>query len=173
MPKRFIKKYFPNNTSIKEHKHLKVFGSLLHNQNLWHLNRRSFAGAIATGIFIAFIPLPTQMLIAAAAAIFLQVNLPVSVATVWVSNPVTMPPLFYAAYSVGATLMEVPIEAHEFSFSVAFILDTLGASWKPFLLGCFILGSATSAVGYVLARIIWRLAVIKKWLARKHSIIKR
>ncbi|MGB1541119.1 MAG: DUF2062 domain-containing protein, partial [Cycloclasticus sp.] len=77
---------------------LKVFGPLIHNQNVWHLNRRSFAGAISVGLFIAFIPLPAQMLIAAAAAIALHVNLPVAVATVWVSNPITMPPLFYAAY---------------------------------------------------------------------------
>ena len=173
MPKKLIKKYFPNNKTIKEHKHLKVFGALLHNQNLWHLNRRSFAGAIAAGLFIAFIPLPTQMLIAAATAMVLHVNLPVSVATVWVSNPITMPPIFYAAYSVGATLMEIPVDAQEFTFSLTAILDSLGASWKPFLLGCFILGSASAAVGYALARIIWRLLVIKKWLARQQPIIKR
>ena len=167
MPKKFVKKYFPDRQKIKDNKHLKVFGSLLHNQNLWHLNRRSFAGAIATGLFIAFIPLPTQMLIAAAAAIALHVNLPVAVATVWVSNPITMPAIFYAAYSVGASLLEIPPDAQEFAFSLTSILDSLGASWKPFLLGCFILGSATAAVGYVSARVLWRWFVIKKWLARQ------
>lgn len=167
MPKRFIKKYFPDKGKIKEHKHLKIFGTLLHNQNLWHLNRRSFAGAIATGLFIAFIPLPTQMLIAAAAAIVLHVNLPVAVATVWITNPVTMAPIFYAAYSVGASLMEVPADAQQFAFSLHSILDTLGTRWKPFLLGCFILGSAASAVGYVIARGVWRWLIIRKWLARQ------
>jgi len=167
MPKRFIKNYFPDTGKIKKHKHLKVFGTLLHNQNLWHLNRRSFAGAIATGLFVAFIPLPTQMLIAAAAAIVLHVNLPVAVATVWVSNPVTMAPIFYAAYSVGASLMEIPADSQEFVLSLHSIIDTLGTSWKPFLLGCFILGSAASAVGYVLARGVWRWLVIRKWLARQ------
>ena len=69
MPKRLIKKFFPDPETIKEHKHLKVFGSLLYDPNLWHLNRRSFAGALAVGLFVAFIPLPTQMIIAAALAI--------------------------------------------------------------------------------------------------------
>jgi uncharacterized protein (DUF2062 family) len=168
MPKRIIKKYFPDSKTIKEHKHLKVFGNLLHNQNLWHLNRRSFAGAIAVGLFIAFIPLPTQMIIAAAAAIVLHVNLPVSVATVWVTNPLTMPPMFYAAYWVGSTLMDIPPNAEGFEFSIDALMASLGASWKPFLLGCFVLGTAASAIGYALARGIWRWLVVKKWSVRKN-----
>jgi len=173
MPKRLVKKYFPSSKTIKEHKHLKIFGTLLHNQNLWHLNRRSFAGAIAVGLFIAFIPLPTQMVIAAATAVVVHVNLPVSVATVWVTNPFTMPPMFYAAYWVGSTLMDIPPSAQDFTLSLDAILNTLGTSWKPFLLGCFILGSASAAIGYTLARVFWRLIVIKKWLARQQTIIKR
>ncbi|PCI22959.1 MAG: ATP-binding protein [Piscirickettsiaceae bacterium] len=166
MPKRLIKKYFPDPKTIKEHKHLKVFGSLLHDPNLWHLNRRSFAGALAVGLFIAFIPLPTQMIIAAAAAIIIRVNLPISVATVWVTNPITMPPMFYAAYWVGATLMDIPASAEAFEFSIDALMTSLGTTWKPFLLGCFVLGTASSASGYLLARGIWRWLVIKKWLQR-------
>jgi len=166
MPKRIIQKYFPNSKTIKEHKHLKIFGTLLHNQNLWHLNRRSFAGAIAVGLFIAFIPLPTQMVIAAAAAIVFHVNMPVSVATVWITNPITMPPMFYSAYWVGATLMDIPQDTQGFEFSVDAIMTSLGTSWKPFLLGCLVLGTASAALGYAVARGLWRWMVIKKWLAR-------
>jgi len=169
MPKRIIKKYFPDQKTIKEHKHLQIFGTLLHNQNLWHLNRRSFAGSIATGLFIAFIPLPTQMIIAAAAAIVLRVNLPISVATVWITNPVTMPPMFYSAYWVGATLMDIPADSQTFEFSVDALISSLGTSWKPFLLGCFVLGSTSSALGYALARGFWRWIVVKKWLQRKKT----
>jgi len=173
MPRRIVKKYFPNSKTIREHKHLKVFGTLLHNQNLWHLNRRSFAGAIAVGLFIAFIPLPTQMIIAAATAMVLHVNLPVSVATVWITNPLTMPPMFYSAYWVGATLMNIPHNPGDFAFTVDALVDILGTSWKPFLLGCFVLGSAAAAIGYAVARGVWRWIVIRKWLARQKTIIKR
>ncbi|MBQ0725685.1 MAG: DUF2062 domain-containing protein [Cycloclasticus sp.] len=169
MPKRFIKKYFPSPKAIKEHKHLKVFGNLLNDQNLWHLNRRSFAGAIAIGLFIAFIPLPTQMVIAAAVAIIIRVNLPVAVATVWITNPVTMPPMFYAAFWVGSLLMDMPASTQAFEFSFDALLSSLGHNWKPFLLGCFVLGSVSSALGYLSARAIWRWLIVKKWSIRKRK----
>jgi len=169
MPRRIIKKYFPDHKTIKEHKHLKIFGTLLHDQNLWHLNRRSFAGAIAAGLFIAFIPLPTQMVIAAAAAIVLRVNLPVCVATVWITNPITMPPMFYAAYWVGATLMNIPPDTQAFELSLDALMESLGSSWQPFLLGCFVLGTASSLLGYVLARGVWRWMVVSKWAQRKNK----
>jgi uncharacterized protein (DUF2062 family) len=107
------------------------------------------------------------MIIAAAAAIVLHVNLPVCVATVWITNPLTMPPMFYAAYWIGAILMDVPPNAQDFEFSIDALMNSLGTSWKPFLLGCFILGSTSAALGYALARGIWRWIVVKKWLARK------
>eukprot|EP00487_Bulimina_marginata_P007241 TRINITY_DN2794_c0_g1_i1.p1 TRINITY_DN2794_c0_g1~~TRINITY_DN2794_c0_g1_i1.p1 ORF type:complete len:100 (-),score=0.93 TRINITY_DN2794_c0_g1_i1:149-448(-) len=72
MPKNLIKKYLPDPDFIKEHKNLRIFGELLHNANLWHLNRRSAAGAFAVGIFMAFVPVPFQMLLAAGAAILLK-----------------------------------------------------------------------------------------------------
>tara|TARA_R110002096_G_scaffold269820_10_gene463716 strand:+ start:13496 stop:14008 length:513 start_codon:yes stop_codon:yes gene_type:complete len=169
MPKQFIKKYFPSPKAIKEHKHLKVFGDLLHDQNLWHLNRRSFAGAIAAGLFIAFIPLPAQMVIAAAVAIIIRVNLPVAVATVWITNPITMPPMFYAAFWVGSLLLDVPASTQAFEFSFDALLSSLGHNWKPFVLGCFVLGTTSSVLGYLSARAIWRWLIIKKWSIRKRK----
>lgn len=175
MPKRLIKKYFPDHKTIKEHKHLKMFGSLLHDQNLWHLNRRSFAGALAVGLFVAFIPLPTQMIIAAAIAIVVRVNLPVSVATVWITNPLTMPPMFYAAFVVGAWIMDIPADQQDFEFTLDAALTELQNSWKPFLLGCFILGTGAAILGYVTARIFWRWSILKKWAERirNRKILKR
>ena len=40
----------PNSQSIKNNKHLKIFGDLLHNPHLWHMNRHSVAKAFAVGL---------------------------------------------------------------------------------------------------------------------------
>ncbi|MCB1903170.1 MAG: DUF2062 domain-containing protein, partial [Gammaproteobacteria bacterium] len=76
MPKQIIKRFAPDHEVIRNHKHLRIFGNLLHDPNLWHMNRRSVSGAFAVGLFWAFIPIPMQMVAAAAIAIIARVNLP-------------------------------------------------------------------------------------------------
>ena len=95
MTKKFIQRFLPDPTWIKNHQSLRFLGDWLHDPNIWHLNRRSASMAVFIGLFIAFVPLPSQMLMAAVLAVLLRVNLPLSVLLVWVSNPITMPPLFY------------------------------------------------------------------------------
>lgn len=167
MPKKFLKKYSPNPETLKKHKHLKAFGKLLHNPNLWHFNRRAVSGAISLGLFCAFIPVPSQMIIAAIISLFIHVNLPVSVATVWISNPVTMPPMFYGCYLVGAWFLNTPASDFAFELSLQWISSSLGAIWQPFLLGCFIVGLIAAMLGYVVTRILWRMAAIRKWKQRR------
>ncbi|GHW91323.1 hypothetical protein VCSRO155_0683 [Vibrio cholerae] len=82
MPRKFIKRFMPDHDVIKRQKALRVFGNVLYNPNLWCLNRRSAAGAFAVGLFMAFVPLPSQMIMAAGLAIMLGVNLPLSIALV-------------------------------------------------------------------------------------------
>ena len=59
----------PSPRTILENRHFSVFGKLLHDPNLWHLNRRSAAGAFGVGLFMMYMPPFGQMLMAAAAAI--------------------------------------------------------------------------------------------------------
>ncbi len=167
MPKKLIKKYMPDHGVIREHKYLSFFGKLLHDPNLWHFNRRSVSGAFAVGLFCAFVPVPFQMILAAAIAIVLRVNLPISAALVWISNPVTMPPMFYAAYKLGAYLLDsAPLEM-EFEFSWECMSSQMAFIWEPFLLGCFILGTAAAVISYCTIRLLWRLHVVRHFEGRK------
>ncbi len=127
MPKRLLKRYLPDHREIRDHKHLQFFGDRLHDPNLWHLNRRSVAGAMGVGIFIALLPTLGQMVVAAAAAIWLRVNLPIAVAMVWITNPVTMPPIFYSTYKVGAWLLGIPPSAFEIELSWDWLLHETNA----------------------------------------------
>lgn len=166
MPKKFLKRISPTPEELQNHKYLSAFGKLLHNPNLWHFNRRSISGATALGIFCAFIPVPFQMIIAAAIAIYIHVNMPVAVAMVWISNPLTMPPMFYFCYVVGAWFLNTPAVPFEFELSWEWLGNSLAAVWEPFLLGCFIVGVIASMVGYVSMRLLWRFAMVRKWQRR-------
>lgn len=148
---------------MREDGSVRVFGRALQNANLWHLNRHSVASAVAVGLFTAFMPVPVQMVVAAAGAIALGCNLPVAVVLVWISNPITMPPMFFAAYKTGAWLLgETPKSVH-FEMSFEWLLTRMVDIWQPFLLGCFTLGIAAAAIGYVSVQIIWRIHVVQSW----------
>lgn len=165
MAKHLIKRLIPDHETVRNHRHLQIFGSLLHDPNLWHLNRRSAAGAFGVGLFMAFVPVPFQMLLAAGAAIALRVNLPLSVALVWVTNPLTMPALFYFAYLVGSLFLGHPTEALE--LSGASLMECLNDIWAPFLLGCLICGSVTSVAGYFGIRGLWRWHLVQHLKQRR------
>lgn len=172
MPKKLIKRYLPDHKSLKEHKHLKHFGELLHDPNIWHLNRRSVSGAFVVGLFCAWIPVPFQMLLAAAGAIMFRVNLPASVALVWVTNPLTMPPMFYFAYKLGAWVLNEPTHAFNFEPSFEWLMAELGLIWQPFLLGCFILSIISAVVGFITMRLFWRFHVFQ-YIKRRRLRRKR
>lgn len=172
MPKKFIRRYMPDHRTVREHKYLQFLGRSLHEPNLWHLNRRSASGAFAAGLFCAFLPIPFQMVPAAILAILFRVNLPISIALVWITNPVTMPPVFYFCYKVGAWILGLPPQPWVFEASLEWLLG-MGSLWKPFLLGSFLVASFTSAMGYLVIRGLWRLNVVRHNRRKKKERLKR
>ncbi|MGL5046409.1 MAG: DUF2062 domain-containing protein [Shewanella sp.] len=168
MPKNLIKRFMPKPEALREHKHLRMFGRLLHNPNLWALNRKSAPGAFAVGLFVAWIPMPFQMVVAAAFAILFNVNIPVSVALVWITNPLTMPVMFYGAYLLGAKILNHPPQDFAFEASWQWIEASLATIGPAFLLGCFVLGVIFAAVGYLLINNLWKYSIMFKWQKRKH-----
>jgi len=167
MARKLIKRYLPDARTVRNHKHLQVFGSLLHNPNLWHLNRYSVSRAFAVGLFMASMPIPFQMLPAALVAILVHANLPISVALVWVSNPITMPPFFYFCYKVGTWILQTPPQPFQFEVSWSWLVEELSHDWPPFLLGCLVVGATLSMLGYVSMRLFWRWHVLSEWEARR------
>jgi uncharacterized protein len=167
MPKDFIKNFMPDPHKIKSNKHLQIFGALLHNPNLWHLNRRSVAKAFAVGLFFAFVPVPFQMVLAAGMAIIVHSNLPISVALVWITNPLTMPPIFYSCYIVGTWVLGEAERKFTFEASWQWLVNSIETIGPAFLLGCGILATIFAALGYVSIHFAWRYSVNKAWRKRQ------
>lgn len=169
MPKKFIQRYMPDHDKIRQHPHLnKLFGTLLHDPNLLHLNRRSVSGAFFIGLFMAFVPMPFQMIPSAALAIYFRTNLVISVALVWISNPLTIPPLFYFCYKVGTLILSEPLKVIEFTMDWAWFSHELAMIWQPFLLGCLIVATTASLLGGFGIRLLWRWHVIRQWEERRN-----
>ncbi len=167
MPKKLIKRFLPDHQTIKDQKALKVFGTLLHDPNLWHLNRRSAAGAFGIGMFFAFWPVPFQMWLSAAMAIPLRVNLPLSVATVWITNPFTMPPIFYGAYLLGTWILGAPAQKFEFELSWQWVVQSIETIGPAFLVGCGVCSVVFGILGYFTLNNLWRYSVRRAWKQRQ------
>lgn len=163
--KRWLKGILPDPREILNSKYLRVFGKLLQDPNLWHLNRRSASGAFAVGLFVMYMPPLGQMFMAAAAAIKLRVNLPISVSLVWISNPLTIPPMFYLAYAIGAALLGQRVRAFEPQFWLNWHnwLGVVG----PVLLGCLICATVCSIIGYLTIQLAWRWSLMRQIRRRR------
>lgn len=167
MPRRIIQRYMPDCDKVRNHKHLRCFGRWLHKSALWKLNRRSVAMAVAVGLFFAFVPVPFQMILAAGGAVYFNANMPISVGMVWLTNPLTMPPVFYFAYLVGDWLLGSQGGEFQFEASWDWLVHGLAHVWQPFLLGCFVLGVSSALLGYVGMHVTWRYMVKRRWQRRR------
>ena len=167
MPKQLLKRFFPNPKTVQQHPSLQFLGPLLHEPNLWHLNRRSVSRAFLVGVFFAFMPMPFQMVAAAILGVMIHSNLPISIGLVWISNPITIPPIFYFTYKVGTVILDTPIREFEIELSLDWVLTELGAIWQPLLLGSLICAIIFSAISFIGIRLFWRIHVVSNWNKRK------
>jgi len=167
MPKKALRSLIPNAARIREIKSLHVLGDWIYETNLWHLNRYSASMAFFVGLFMAFMPIPGQMPVAALMALLARCNLPISVCLVWITNPLTMAPLFFMAYRVGALIIDVPLAPMEFELSFHWLGSQLAHIWQPFLLGCLICGLFFGCLGYFVVSLLWRWRVSVHWRERK------
>lgn len=167
MPRRVFKRLNRRRHEWRESRLLKPFRTLLEDPVYWSLNRRSVTRAFAVGLFICCSPLPLHPLIAACLALLLRVNVPVTIGTVFVNNPITMVPIYFGAYWIGCQLMGIPLQPFEFRMSWDWVMNDLLPVWKPFVLGCFVLGLLAALTGYIVLGLLWHLSLVLKYHRRK------
>ena len=135
------------------------FRHLLHDHHYWSIRRRTVVPAFSLGLFIGFLPTPGHILMGALAALALRINIPVAAVSTLISNPLTMGPMYYLCYQVGRLLLGVPPQPFEFELSLDWLGNQFLTIWQPMLLGCLLLGSIASLVGYITLDLIWRASL--------------
>lgn len=166
MPRRFFRKFAMKREHLKGQWWLAPFGDLLHDPNLWVIRRRNVVPAFALGLFVGYMPFPGHMLTAALLAVALRVNIPVAALSTLVSNPFTMGPMYYLAFSVGQYLLRQEPRAFEFEMSFDWLFDRFAYVWQPLILGSVLLGAIISLLGFIALDLFWR-ASISDYLARR------
>ena len=167
MPRKFFKQISPNPERLQKYDTLRWATRFVHDTQLWGFNRSSVAKGCAVGVFCCMLPTPLQMLLAAALAFFWRANLPLSVGLVWISNPLTMAPMFYANYKFGAWMLNSPSLSLKFEWSAQWFVSQLHLLWKPLFAGSFISGIVFALLAYYLVHLIWSWRVKRNWVKRK------
>ena len=173
MARKILRKYLPHPDVITKNRWIKLLGPRLQDPSLWHINRRSCSLAVGLGIFCAFIPVPFQMVIAAAAAIWFRVNILIAVPMVWITNPFTMGPLYFFCYLIGAEILGREPQRFHFEPTFDWLLNGLIRIWEPFLLGCFVVGLVCGIMSFLLVRILWHLHILNHIQERARRLHNR
>ena len=167
MSKKFIRRWIPSRQALAEHRAARLFRPLLEDPHLFHLNRHSASTAMFVGLFCAFLPMPGQTLAAALLSLALRCNLPMAVALVWLTNPLTMPVVFFSTFELGRWLLGSPPLDLGFHFDWHWLVTQGRQIFAPLLLGGLTLGFVLGGLGYLIVRQLWRWQVVRNWEARK------
>ena len=170
-----LRKYLPDHEAVCGKRWLAPFRNTLLHPRLWHLNRHSAAGAVAVGLFCGLIPGPFQMAGAAILCVALRVNLPLALFTTLYTNPLTIVPLYVAAYGLGRLALGTGgqfVAPPEWGAAglVAWVEELVRwtmALGKPLVLGLVLLACLLAAAGYVAVRVAWRYYLVWAWRKRR------
>jgi len=172
MPRRFFRKFAFKRHELTEQRFVAPFRHWLHDQNLWGIRRKTVVPAVAWGIFVGFLPVPGHVLIAILGSLFLRCNIPVAALATFISNPLTIGPIFYFSYRVGAKLLSVPPRPFTIELSFDWLQTTFASIWQPLLLGSILVGAVCSLTAYILLDVLWRFS-ISDYKTRKRNDRKR
>lgn len=167
MPRKIFHRVLPDINSVLQRSSMGWARTLAHDPNLLHINRQSISLAVAIGVFCAFLPIPGQTIMAILLCYQLRANLPLGIITIWISNPVTIPPMFYLTHQLGAFLlgsdpMVLSVEINWEWFK------SLGSDvLLPLFLGSILCGIFFAIVSYFVILSLWRWRVIRNWEQRQ------
>lgn len=152
---------------------LRPFAPHLAHPSLWRMTRRSVPRGVALGLFVAVIIPVMHTIVAALLAIPTRANVAIAAAFTLVVNPLTIPPIYYAAYRIGswelhhdASLLN-PAAAARFSSELSRLLFWIHEASGPIAVGVLTIATAAAALGYVAASLAWGLWSRSRWRHRR------
>lgn len=169
MPRQFFTRISRQFREKPEHPwYLKPFEYLLTHPIYFSTSRRGIGGGLWIGLFIGLLPLPAHTFIAILGALLLRVNVPVAAVTTWITNPVTVVPIFYFNYKLGALLLNIPVEVIPDDISLDWVMEEIEQRWKPLVYGSLVMAVSVASVVYLMTSVAWHLLTMRRYRSR-HS----
>jgi len=130
------------------------------------INRKTVANAMLVGIFFAMIPMPMQMVAVVLCVPFIKFNVPLGVSLVWITNPFTMPVIFYGEYLLGNFLL-FRDGVHNVELTVEWFQTNLDDIFVPMYFGAFVTAVVLSLSSRYIIIHFWKRSVHKEKYDKK------
>ena len=135
------------------------------------INRKSISRGVFIGIFWGFVPMPMQMLAVLSITPFIKFNVPIAISMVWLSNPLTMPFMYYIEYQTGSFLL-----GNESLDNIELTLDWFSNHWDkiitPLYVGTIPYSLGLSSIIYFIINKLWIDSVKKETYERKKRFLR-
>ncbi len=178
MPRQFFRRitarFAPVTARITGNRFMQTYLPALTDPDLWLLNRRSVARAVAIGLVCGLIPGPLQALAAALCCVGLRGNVALALVTTFYTNPLTIVPLYAVAYEFGRLTMpsvrHVPMTPPpDLTFDLPGLtsfLHWVAAQGAPLAIGLPLLAATLGVLGFAGVNLAWRWHVVRAWRQR-------
>jgi uncharacterized protein (DUF2062 family) len=157
---------------IERYRLLRPFHHRAREQALWAFTRDAVARAVAVGFFFGILTPVAQIVFALLGAVVLRANVVVAVASTFITNPFTLPFVYYGAYLIGSSVTgrtralaqdlaeseQAAGHALEVHHWFATLVDWISHVGYPLLIGVLTLALGTAVIGYLLVHSAWGVA---------------
>ena len=162
-----MRKFFRNIASKKD-----KFDHLLQKYKLprayFNINRKMVTRGVAIGLFWGFIPMPMQMLAVVATTPFIRFNVPLAIIMVWLSNPFTMPFMYYVEYLVGNFLLGAE-GIKDMELTIQWFSEHIEDIFVPLYVGTAFFSIVVSTLVYFLLNWLWVRSVKEEKYAKRRT----
>lgn len=164
-----MKRWIPTREQLRASRWLRPVAHHIDNENLWRTDRHSVARAVAIGLFFGLMIPVAQFLFAIATAAALRSHVAIAAAATLISNPLTFPPIYWAAFKLGGFLLgardtdgaalRIESQTAELFEKQGFIEGIWGpiqSAGAPLLVGLAVMAVSAAVIGYALVWALWR-----------------
>ena len=169
----WVKRHIPTQESLQRNRLLRPFARHLGDPALWRMTRRSVPRAVALGLGVGVIIPFMHTAIVAVLAIPLRANVAIAALFTLLVNPLTIPPMYYAAYRIGswelhhdASLVN-PATAERFSSELSRMLFWIHQASGSIAVGVLTIAVGLAVIGYFGSSLAWRFWSRSRWQRRR------
>jgi len=120
----------------------------------FNINRKMITKGVLIGLFWGFIPMPMQMLAVVATTPFIRFNVPIAIAMVWLSNPLTMPAMYYMEYLTGNFILGRE-GINNIQLTLEWFSNHMGDIFVPLYVGTAFYSIVVSFLIYLVLNWLW------------------